>query len=228
MKVVIVSATEKEVLLIKRIIDSQYLTLGNFQVSFIETGVGILASCYSIYRLIFDQKPDLIIQLGIAGTFNTEIKLGDVVVLKEEILADTGVEEGESFKDVFDLNLAQANVFPFSNKRLLNPEIEKLNCLGLKEVTGITINEITTRLQRITQYKAKYNPDIESMEGASLHYCCLQTSTSFIQIRAISNYIGERDKSKWNFEDSFKNLSDTIKNYIDHLYKNESILKKVE
>ncbi|WP_018614130.1 futalosine hydrolase [Segetibacter koreensis] len=227
MEVVIISATENEVLLIKRIINPD--DLGNdakFKISFLVTGVGMLPSCFCVSKLIFERKPDLIIQAGIAGTFNSAVKLGEVVIVKEDILADTGVEEDGSFKDVFDLNLAQPDSFPFFKKRLLNPEIEKLNFLGLKEVTGITINEITTRLQRIIQYKAKYNPDIESMEGASLHYCCLQTSTSFIQLRAISNYIGERDKSKWNFEDSFKNLSETIKQYIDHLYKTNQYKKK--
>lgn len=219
MRVAIISATEKEVLLIKQTINPAYLTGPQFQVSFIQTGVGLLASCYSILKLIFEHKTDLIIQAGIAGTFNTEIPTGEVVIVKEEILADTGVEEDGSFKDLFDLNLLQPDLFPFSNSRLLNTEIEKLNFLGLKEVTGISINEITTRLERIEQYKTKYNPAIESMEGASLHYCCLQTSTPFIQIRAISNYIGERDKSKWKFEESFNNLSGTILLYIDHLYR---------
>lgn len=219
MKVAIISATEKESLLIKQVIRPKFLLGSKLEISFIETGVGILASCYSISQLIFEQKPDLIIQTGIAGTFDTEMTLREVVVVKEEILADAGVEENGSFRDFFDLNLSPANSFPFSNKRLLNPEFEILNFLGLKAVTGITVNEITTRLQRIEQYKGKYNPGIESMEGASLHYCCLQNSISFIQIRAISNYIGERDKSKWNLDHAFKNLAANVILYINHLYK---------
>lgn len=220
MKVVITSATEQEILLIKQGINPDYL--GNntkFKVSFIESGVGILSSCFSLSKLIFEQKPDLIIQAGIAGTFNTKKTLGEVVIVKEEILADIGVEEDGIFKDIFDINLVSANLFPFSNKRLINSEVEKLNFLQLEAVTGITINEITTRLERIEKYKAKYNPAIESMEGASLHYCCLQTSVSFIQIRAISNYIGERDKNKWMFKETFKNLSDTVLLYLYHLNK---------
>jgi futalosine hydrolase len=117
------------------------------------------------------------------------------------------------------LALQNENLFPFSNKRLINSRLSQLNYLRLDEVTGITINEITTRLQRIDQLKAKYNAAIESMEGASLHYCCLQTSTSFIQIRAISNYIGERDKSKWIIDSALKNLADVILLYVEELYK---------
>lgn len=218
MKVVITSATAKELLPIKEAINPKYNDTAEFAVSFHESGVGILASCFSISKVIYERKPDLIIQAGIAGTFNEKETLSKVVVIKEEVLGDTGVEESGMFKDLFDINLQSKDLFPFSNKRLINPKIEKLNYLKLDEVTGITINEITTRLKRINQLKTKYNAEVESMEGASLHYCCLQSSTSFIQIRAISNYIGERDKSKWEFGNAFKNLTSTVVLYIDQLY----------
>jgi futalosine hydrolase len=220
MKVVITSATEKELFQIKQTINpSNGKQSETVKVSFHTSGVGILSSSFSITKLIFEQKPDLIIQAGIAGTFDNNIRLGKVVAVKDEILADTGVEEKGTFKDLFDLNLEQKDLYPFENKRLKNSFLSGLNFLNLDEVAGITINEITTRPARIEELKAKYNPDIESMEGASLHYCCLQTSTPFIQMRAISNYVGERDKSKWNFKDAFDNLSDMIKRYLDHLYK---------
>jgi len=220
MKVVITSATEKEIILIKQAINPVF-TINNpdFSVLFHESGIGILSSCFSIAKLIFEEKPDLIIQAGIAGTFNNEISLSEVTAVKEEILADTGVEENGKFKDLFDLKLQNEDLFPFKNKRLINTQLDELNYLKLNEVTGITVNEITTRTERITQYKAKYNPAVETMEGASLHYCCMQTSTSFIQIRAISNYIGERDKSNWELKNTLKNLSETILLYINYLYE---------
>lgn len=228
MNVVITSATAKEILAIKEAIEPKYaVDNSELAVSFYESGVGLLASCFSISKLIYERKPDLIIQAGIGGTFDEKETLSKVVVVKEEVLGDTGVEENGTFKDLFDINLQSKSLFPFSNKRLINPEIEKLNYLKLDEVTGITINEITTRLQRINQLKTKYNAGIESMEGASLHYCCLQSSTSFIQIRALSNYIGERDKSKWEFEKTLKNLTSTVVLYIDQLYKMNCINEKL-
>lgn len=220
MKVVVTSATEKEIIQIKQTINSAF-TLNNpdFRVLFYESGIGILSSCFSIAKLIFEEKPDLIIQAGIAGTFNNEMPLSSIAAVKEEIAADTGVEENGKFNDLFDLKLQNKDLLPFKNKRLINTELAKLNYLRLNEVTGITVNEITTRPERIAEYKSKYHPAIETMEGASLHYCCLQTSTSFIQIRAISNYIGERDKSKWELKNTLKNLSETILLYIDYLYE---------
>ena len=226
MKVVITSATEKETEQIKLRLYSVYTQENaRFGLSFHNSGVGILSSCFSITKLIFEQKPDLIIQAGIAGTFDNNIALGKVVTVNNEILADTGVEENGSFKDLFDLNLQQENSFPYTSRRLPNTFLSKLNILKLEEVTGITINEITTRLARVEELKTKYHPSIESMEGASLHYCCLQTSTPFIQIRAISNYIGERDKSKWKFKDAFDNLTAVTIKFIKHLNTENNITR---
>ena len=41
----------------------------------------------------------------------------------------------------------------------------------------------------------------------------------FLQIRAVSNYIGERDKEKWKMKEAINNLNQTILKYVDKLYK---------
>lgn len=218
MKVVITSATEKETELLRQSLNPLYFNKElPFHVDFHISGVGLLASCFSISQLVSHQKPDLIIQAGIAGTFTEKINLGTVVAVKSEYLGDTGVEENGVFKDLFDLQLASQNELPFANKSLDNIDLKKWNITALPTVTSVTINEITTRQERIAQLSQKYNPEIESMEGASLHYCCIKTGVPFIQIRAISNHVGERDKSKWAFGEAFKNLSQTVVEYIDQL-----------
>ncbi len=82
---------------------------------------------------------------------------------------------------------------------------------------SVTVNEITTSAERIKQITGKYNPQIESMEGAPLHYICRQTNTPFIQIRAISNYIGERDKTKWEMKEAIANLNRALIEYFELL-----------
>ena len=226
MKVVITSATEIEVEEIKRALNiSSIYEKAGLQIHFHICGVGLLSSCFSISRLIFEQKPHLIIQAGIAGTFDNNIATGNVVAVKDEVMGDIGVEEKGTFKDLFDLNLQSENLFPFTERKLHNRFLADLNHLRLQEVTGISINEITTRPDRIEALKSKYQPTIESMEGASLHYCGLQTSTPFIQLRAISNYIGEHDKSKWKFKDAFNNLAEVVLRYIDQLNKERIITR---
>ena len=84
------------------------------------TGIGSMATTWSLMRQIDRTPPALIIQAGIAGCFSHRPP-GDVVVINEEVPADLGVWEEGQFKSLFDLNLAGADQFPFSNGRLINP-----------------------------------------------------------------------------------------------------------
>jgi futalosine hydrolase len=48
------------------------------------------------------------------------------------------------------------------------------------------------------------------MEGAAFHYACLQMNTSFLQLRGISNVVGERDKNKWKMKEAIGNLNNEL------------------
>jgi futalosine hydrolase len=218
MKIVITSATDHETKEIKNVVNSRYAAEGtDFNVTFHRSGVGTLLSTYSLGKLVAEHKPDIIIQVGIAGSFDQTIELGTVVVVKDECLGDVGVEEDTIFKDIFDMKLENGDAFPFENRRLTNAFIEKLNLLKLPAVTAVTINEVTTRAERIRQLQGKYGAVIESMEGAPLHYVCLQNNVAFLQIRAISNYVGERDKTKWQIKRSLDNLAAIVMEYLTML-----------
>ena len=72
---------------------------------------------------------------------------------------------------------------------------------------GVTINEITTDKARSAFYRNNLNAEIETMEGAALHYVCLSEKVPFLQLRSASNYVGERDKSKWALHEAIANLN---------------------
>jgi futalosine hydrolase len=219
MRVVITSATVNEWAGVNGNIIPLYTgESSRLQVSFHKSGVGVLATSFSLSKLIVEVQPDLIIQVGIAGTFDAE-RIGKVVVVKEEYLGDLGVEEKNQFRDVFDLKLEGATEYPFLKKRLTNPWLDKFNLLKLSEVSSVTVSEITTRQERIHQLQKKYNAEIESMEGAALHYVGLLTNTPFIQLRSISNVVGERDKKNWKLDDALSSLTNTTLKLLDRLYK---------
>ena len=186
---------------------------------FHQGGVGLLANAVSLIRLVYEEKPDLIVQVGIAGCFDHSATLGNVFVVKEEILGDQGVEEDGKWKDIFDLKLEKPGYPPFEKKRLPNHFLEKYNLLKLPEVTAVTVNEISTRHERIQLITKKYEPFLESMEGAALHYVGREMNIPFLQVRAVSNYVGERNKEKWMLKEAIDNLNKSILKYVDELYK---------
>ena len=209
MKTLIVSATLMEV----EFASAQLIASQNY--SFHISGVGMLASAVSLTKLALTHKPDLIIQVGIAGCFDTSLLLGNVVLVKDEILGDTGVEENGEWKDLFKTKFIAPDDSPFTNGRLVNKNLSVYNKLHLQEVTAITVNEVTTRTERINQLKSMYNPIIESMEGAALHYVCNELNIPYLQIRGLSNYIGERDKSKWLIKETVQNANKVLLEIVD-------------
>lgn len=184
-----------------------------------QSGIGMLAASFALTKLALEDKPDLIIQVGIAGTFDQSLALGSVVTIHEETIGDLGVEEEGKWKDLFDLKLEKSSYHPFEKRKLPNQWLGKYNLLDLKEVSGITVNEISTNAERIQKLIKKYNPIIESMEGAALHYVARESNIPFIQIRAVSNYIGERNKANWEMKLAINNLNQTLLQYIDRLYQ---------
>ncbi|MBS1661982.1 MAG: futalosine hydrolase [Bacteroidetes bacterium] len=173
------------------------------------TGIGSLATAWSLMSQIRGTRPDLIIQAGIAGCF-TGRQPGEVVAVREEIQADLGVWEEGSFKTTFDLRLTGLDEAPFSGGRLVNPHERLLALTGLDAVTAITVNEITTDPVRIKWYQQNTSAVVESMEGAGLHFVGLQEKIPFLQLRAISNDIGVRDKTKWNIRAAITNLNEQL------------------
>ena len=183
--------------------------LFNHQVDVIITGIGLVSSTYSLGKQIHIKRPDLIIQTGIAGCFDPSIPLGSVLAIKQEAIADQSVIELDKLKTLFDLKLVPENQFPFSKGWLVNKS-ELLKKIKLKKVKGISTNEITTSKEKVKFYKETFDPVIESMEGAALHYVCLMEKIPFLQIRSISNYVGERNKKNWNLKESIINLNNEL------------------
>ena len=193
---------------------SQVFKKSKLNISFHATGIGMLASGVKLTQLTTTYKPDLIIQMGIAGTYSKNEPLGKVMVVASESIADLGVRENGTFKDLFETGLQKENEAPFKKRKLTNPTIRSLNVLKSDLVAGVTINEITTSAKRIKEIIAAHNPVLESMEGAALHYVGGLTKTPFIQIRTISNYVGERNKAKWKLKESVEQLEAYVITYL--------------
>ena len=198
MNVLVIAATDRELSGLKEI----SFTRPSLKVHTAVTGVGILPSTYAIMQLIARLKPDLIIQVGIAGSFNPTLVLGTAVTVRQEILADMGVYETDGYHDIFELGLAEENVPPLEQGAIVNHHDHLIESASLPAVSAVSVNEISTSAEKINVFAEKYKADIESMEGAALHYVCAMQQIPFIQIRGISNLVGERDKTKWKIPES--------------------------
>lgn len=189
---------------------------GSCSIDVLITGIGLTATTYSLMRQLRIKKPGLVIQAGVGGCFDPAIPLGSVLAIKQEAIADQSVIELNKLKTLFDLELVPQNQYPFSNGWLINKS-EPLKKVKLKKVRGVSVNEITHSGQKVKFYKETFNPVVESMEGAALHYVCLMEKIPFIQLRSVSNYIAERNKKNWNMKESIINLNNELINLLNKL-----------
>src|SRR5258708_39886663 len=104
---------------------------------------------------------------------------------------------------------------------MVNPYKKLLTLTSLETVRGITVNEITTDPERIGWYRQNHAPVVESMEGGGLHYVGILEKIAFLQLRAISNDIGIRDKTKWDIKKAIVNLNGQLISLVEKLYKEQ-------
>ena len=180
------------------------------------SGIGLTASTFHLAKQLELKKYDFVIQAGVAGSFDLQIPLGTVVAIKQDTIADQSVVELKKLKTLFDLKLVPNDQYPYKNGWLLNANKEILKKTRLKIVKGISVNQISTSKQMIQFYRDTFKPVTESMEGAALHYVCLMEKIPFLQIRSISNYIGERNKKKWDMNVSISNLNNSLMTIINN------------
>ena len=202
MRVLLCTATEMEIAS-----TIQYLAMQkNHRIEVVITGVGLMTSTYALTKAIGIHQPFLVIQAGIAGTLDENQPLGEVVVVRNEVVGDLGVQESTGFQSLFDLKLLSADLAPWQGGKLTNDN-ELVSSVGLKIVDGVTVNEITTKEEVVYYYRNLLGAQIETMEGAALHYVALMEKLPFLQVRSISNFIGERDKTKWQMKQAIVNLN---------------------
>lgn len=206
MEILLAAATNFE---IQPAIDFFNRNKGSVSVTSLITGVGSLAAGYALTRQIGRRRPDVVVQAGIAGCL-TDKQPGEVVVVGEEVLADLGVWEDRQFRSLFDLKLADPDGFPFSGGRLVNPHAGLFSLIGAEVVRGMTVNEITSDTARIRWHQQNTLAVVESMEGGALHYVCLEAGVPFVQLRAVSNAVGVRDKTKWNIPLAIARLNEEL------------------
>jgi futalosine hydrolase len=201
------------------IIKNLNIKYNNIEIEILISGIGLVFTTFHLANALNDKKYDLVINAGIAGSFNRELKIGEIVIVNQEEFCDLGIENPESFQTLFESGFLNKEELPFIDGKLRNNINENLKDFSLKFVKGISSNTAHGNESRIKDLEAKYNPDIETMEGAAFFYTCLMSKVKFIEIRAISNYVEARNVQKWNVPLAIENLSKELLQII-HAFNN--------
>jgi len=201
--------------------ERRFFGIGNALFEIFISGIGIFAATYSVTKKICSGKYDLLINAGICGSYNEDLYIGDTVSVVLDEFADTGVTFADnSFKTLFEEGLLNPDASPFSSGKLYNRFKSNVDT-ELPKVTAITVNNVSGSPEQIKLRKEKFDPDIETMEGAAVAYVALRNNIKFLQIRTVSNKAEPRNKNNWDIPLALNNLSEELLRIINKISLSE-------
>lgn len=201
MKILIVAATRPEIAPLYEhfnLPQKDFLQTAEFDV--LITGVGMTATAFALGRRL-SSKYNLVLNLGIAGSFDRMVPLGTVLNIANDELAELGAEDKNGFIGIETLGFGKSRFS--AHHHLLNDQLT-----ALRKVNGITVNCVHGNENSIADVVKRLNPATESMEGAAVLYCCEQAGLPCLQVRSISNYVEPRNKENWEIALAIKKLNE--------------------
>ena len=83
-------------------------------------------------------------------------------------------------------------------------------------MNGITVNTVHGSERSIAAVTERFQPQVESMEGAAFMYACLIHGLVFAQVRAVSNIVERRNRAAWKIATAIDALGQTARRILDH------------
>ncbi|WP_062052550.1 futalosine hydrolase [Bacillus sp. JCM 19034] len=169
-------------------------------------GVGPVEAAVATTMELSNQSYNAVVNMGIAGGFEERAKVGSLVVASKVILADLGVQTEEEFKPVESIGFGQSVLSP---DRTLVDRLTRTAGKSVLEAPVLTMSTVTGTSWRADELRRRY-PDAaaEAMEGFGVGFAALKQGLPFMEIRAISNAIGPRDRDAWRMQDALLALTE--------------------
>ena len=185
----------------------------NHTIDVLLTGVGMTATSFHLGKIL-NNKYKLAINTGIAGSFKKTLPPGTVVNVTSDCFSDLGAEDGNRFLTAEEMGLVASYKLKVAS---LKAKQQTAILKSLPKVKGITVNTVHGNTANIKKVVRKFNPDVESMEGASFIFACNHENISCMQIRAISNYVEKRNKKNWKMDMAIRNLNLFLHQFLDSI-----------
>ncbi len=158
----------------------------------IDVGVGPVEAAVATARTLASAPFAAVVNAGIAGVFRSRGAVGDAFAVASEALADFGLEGGEPL------------TLPGGARLVDRIEadgglIARCAAAGLRIGHGLTVAQVTTTDATAARFRQRYDADVESMEGFAVLRAAADAGIPAVEVRGISNYVGDRARSEWDF-----------------------------
>ncbi|MER6140915.1 futalosine hydrolase [Streptomyces sparsogenes] len=144
----------------------------------------------------------LVVSAGIGGGF-TPAPLGTVVVAEAIVAADLGAETPDGFAAVTDLGFGTVEHLP--PPALVRAVAE---AAGAARGAVLTVSTVTGSAGRATELLRRHpRAAAEAMEGFGVAEAAAAHGVPVLEVRAISNTVGPRDRAAWRIGEALDALA---------------------
>ncbi|MFY0543807.1 futalosine hydrolase [Brevibacillus sp. H7] len=174
---------------------------GNFDV--LAAGVGPAAAAASTASALAAADYGLVVSAGIGGGFAGKAEVGSLVVANEIVAADLGAQTPEGFCSLDELGFGSTRI-PV-DAELVTRVTQALQEAGLPVTTGpvLTVSTVTGTAAAALELAARVpGATAEAMEGYGVATAAHARSVPIMEIRAVSNTVGPRDRASWRIEEA--------------------------
>lgn len=171
--------------------------LGGHSLTGVVTGVGPLAAAYSLAQALATEKYELLLGLGVAGSYRRHWPLATVVQVTEELWecgAENAPGQQPEVLTLAHLGLAAAGGaegMVFNEYALGQPWPGPW-----PTARGLTV-AVASGTPATVARRTALNCDAETLEGAALAHAALLSGTPAVSLRALSNYVEVRNRAAW-------------------------------
>lgn len=218
MKILLITATEAEAKILIRNFNLKAVSnnmFSNDKIDLLLGGVGVHTSIFETTKYLSNNKPDLIINAGIAGAYKGKAKIEEVFAVKSDYFGDAGYYDNDSFINIFNSNFNNLYSDIFIGGKLYFSEEYYESFENISDVEAVTVNTAE-------RFSPEENSVLESMEGAAIVMCAKLFSIKCLQIRAVSNIVNVTPKSDWKVKEAIKNYSQIITDFIKKIQQNKT------
>ncbi len=146
---------------------------------------------------------DLVISAGIGGGFEVRAPVGSLVVADAIVAADLGADSDAGFLPVTDLGFGRSAHLP-------PPEPARAAAAATGAVLGavLTVSTVTGTAERAGELLDRHpGAAAEAMEGFGVAEAAAAHGLPVLEVRAISNPVGPRDRAGWRIPEALDALA---------------------
>jgi futalosine hydrolase len=178
-------------------------------------GVGKVHTAAGLATAIAAWRPRGVLQVGIGGAYlGSFLSLGMAMWADVDLELDLGVATAAGWADLDALRVPLLPARAGEGERGREVATDAALTRRCAVATGLprgrfaTLDAITADVDRGAALQARFDVAIESMEGAAAAAVARRLGVPFAEVRAVSNVVGERDRSRWDLRGAVRQAGD--------------------